>query len=92
MPSPKQTKRDCGAFQLPMEKVVARAMSVLSSIFGAACPPAAKEAVVTIWHKDAFSTGCYSYMDKDAIRESSIFSYLFVCLFIHSLFCRTRKR
>ncbi|GMR53323.1 hypothetical protein PMAYCL1PPCAC_23518, partial [Pristionchus mayeri] len=59
------------------ELCVSRAMEMLNKVFGSVCPAAPVEAVVTMWHKDEASLGCYSYMakyseakDYDVLAES----------------------
>ncbi|GMT28265.1 hypothetical protein PFISCL1PPCAC_19562, partial [Pristionchus fissidentatus] len=52
--------------QVIKEMCVSRAMEVLTALFGSLCPSSPREAIVTMWHKDKFSLGCYSFMDKQS--------------------------
>uniref|UniRef100_A0A914BWE4 SWIRM domain-containing protein n=1 Tax=Acrobeloides nanus TaxID=290746 RepID=A0A914BWE4_9BILA len=50
------------------EHLVAKAMLILTTIFPQ-CPKKPVDCVVTLWHKDRFARGCYSYVGVNACAE-----------------------
>ncbi|KAI1711721.1 flavin containing amine oxidoreductase domain-containing protein [Ditylenchus destructor] len=55
--------------QVKEELLVHRAMAILSNIFGNACPKKPIAHVVTLWHRDRFAHGCYSYIATNSTAE-----------------------
>uniref|UniRef100_F1KWG0 Lysine-specific histone demethylase 1A n=2 Tax=Ascaris suum TaxID=6253 RepID=F1KWG0_ASCSU len=52
------------------EVILSKAMKILSSIFGQACPREPLDSVITRWHTDAFARGCYSYVSPDSSGDT----------------------
>ncbi|KAI1710204.1 flavin containing amine oxidoreductase domain-containing protein [Ditylenchus destructor] len=55
--------------QVKEETLVQRAMDVLGNIFGNACPKKPIAHVMTLWHRDRFARGCYSYFATNSTAE-----------------------
>lgn len=62
------------------ELLVKRAMAILGNIYGPACPKAPVEFVVTLWHQDRFSRGCYSFIgtNSSGMIQCSAPSYAYI--------------
>ncbi|KHN70659.1 Lysine-specific histone demethylase 1A [Toxocara canis] len=50
--------------------ILNKAMKILSSIFGQACPKEPVDSVITRWQTDTFARGCYSYISPDSTGDT----------------------
>uniref|UniRef100_A0A915E9E9 Lysine-specific histone demethylase n=1 Tax=Ditylenchus dipsaci TaxID=166011 RepID=A0A915E9E9_9BILA len=51
------------------ELLVNKAMAVLANIYGNSCPKKPVSHVVTLWHRDRFAHGCYSFIGTNSSAE-----------------------